>query len=223
MSIARRLSATDAVFSAIDAVLPPTDGVVALDHVSWATFTSLASESRGGRLAYDRGRLEIMSPSLGHENVKSLLCRFIEMFAEERGIDLVAAGSVTLARNDLDRGIEADACYFFGSHARLRSRDAIDLAVDPPPELAVEVDMSRSSVNKLAIYAALGVAEIWRTDGKTIEILQLGPDGYRLAAVSGLLPGFPRAEAMRLLVNREAMSDTQAAHEMRAACRSVAT
>jgi len=200
--------------------LPVTDAVVALDCVSWATFTSLASESRGGRLAYDRGRLEIMSPSLGHENVKSLLCRFIEMFAEEQGIDLVAAGSVTLARDDLDRGIEADACYFFGSHMRLKSRDTIDLSVDPPPDLAVEVDMSRSSLDKLAIYASLGVAELWRTDGKTIDVLQLGSEGYRPAAASGLLPRFPKAEAMRLLANREAMSDTQAAREMRAACRS---
>jgi Uma2 family endonuclease len=199
--------------------LPVTDAVVALDCVSWATFTSLASESRGGRLAYDRGRLEIMSPSLGHENVKSLLCRFIEMFAEEQGIDLVAAGSVTLARDDLDRGIEADACYFFGSHMRLKSRDTIDLSVDPPPDLAVEVDMSRSSLDKLAIYASLGVGELWRTDGKTIEVLQLGSEGYRPTAASGLLPGFPKAEAMRLLANREAMSDTQAAREMRAACR----
>jgi Uma2 family endonuclease len=200
--------------------LAVTDAVVALDHVSWATFMSLANESRGGRLAYDRGRLEIMSPSLGHENVKSLLCRFIEMFAEEQGIDLVAAGSVTLARDDLDRGIEADACYFFGSHMRLKSRDKIDLSVDPPPDLAVEVDMSRSSLDKSAIYASLGVAELWRTDGKTIHILQLGSEGYRPANSSGLLPRFPKAEAMRLLANREAMSDTQAAREMRIACRS---
>jgi len=113
-------------------LLPATDALVALDRVSWATFAALASESCGGRLAYDRGRLEIMSPSLGHENVKSLVCRFIEIFAEEQGIDLVAAGSVTLARNDLDCGIEADACYFFGSHLRLQSRNTMDLSVDPP-------------------------------------------------------------------------------------------
>jgi Uma2 family endonuclease len=200
--------------------LPVTDAVVALDRVSWATFRSLASESRGGRLAYDRGRLEIMSPSLGHENVKSLLCRFIEMFAEEHGIDLVAAGSVTLARDDLDRGIESDACYFVGSHVRLRSRDAIDLSVDPPPDLAVEVEMSRSSLDKLAIYAALGIAELWRTDGKTIAMLQLGADGYRSVAASGILPGFPTAEAARLLASRDIMSDTRAAREMRVACRS---
>jgi len=79
--------------------LPVTDAVVTLDRVSWATFTSLARESRGGRLAYDRGRLEIMSPSLGHENVKSLLCRFIEMFAEEQGIDLVVCGERTAKRS----------------------------------------------------------------------------------------------------------------------------
>lgn len=195
------------------------DTVVVLDHVSWTTFAALAAESRGGRLTYDRGRLEIMSPSLGHENVKSLVCRFIETFAEERGIDLVAAGSVTLARDDLDRGIEADACYFFGSRTRLRSRDTIDLSVDPPPELAVEVDLSRSSLDKLGIYAAVGVVELWRTDGKTIEILHLGPDGYHPADQSGLLPGFPREAAVRLLANRAGMSDTQAAREMRAACR----
>lgn len=195
------------------------DAVVVLDHVSWTTFAALAAESRGGRLTYDRGRLEIVSPSLGHENVKSLVCRFIETFAEERGIDLVAAGSVTLARDDLDRGIEADACYFFGSRMRLRSRDTIDLSVDPPPELAVEVDLSRSSLDKLGIYAAVGVVELWRTDGKTIEILHLGPDGYHPADQSELLPGFPREAAVRLLANRAGMSDTQAAREMRAACR----
>ena len=199
---------------------PGADALVALDRVSWATFTALASESRGGRLAYDRGRLEIMSPSLGHENVKSLICRFIEIFAEEQGIDLVAAGSVTLARNDLDCGIEADACYFFGSHLRLQSRNTIDLSVDPPPDLAVEVDMSRSSLNKLAIYASLGVAELWRTDGTSIDMLQLRAEGYRPADGSRLLPGFPEADAVRILGNREAMSDTQAAREMRDACRS---
>ena len=83
--------------------------------------------------------------------------------------------------------------------------------------------MSRSSLDKLAIYAALGVTELWRTNGKTIDMLQLGPEGYRPTAASGLLPRFPTAEATRLLANRESMSDTQAAREMRTACRSAAT
>lgn len=203
----------------IASVPPAADAAVVLDSVSWATFTALAGESQGGRLAYDRGRLEIMSPSLGHENVKSLLCRFIETFAEERGIDLVAAGSATLARDDLARAIEADACYFFASRGRLRSRDAIDLAIDPPPELAVEVDTSRSSLDKEAIYAAIGVTELWRTDGRVIEIRRLTSGGYVPADGSGLLPGFPLAEATRLLAERESMSDTQAARAMRAASR----
>lgn len=198
---------------------PVPDVAVVLDSVSWATFTALVNESQGGRLAFDRGRLEIMSPSLGHENVKSLLCRFIEIFAEERGIDLVAAGSTTLARHDLARAIEADACYFFANRSRLRNRDSIDLAIDPPPELAVEVDMSRSSLDKESIYAALGVMELWRTDGKSLEVRQLQQDAYVPVNDSRLLTGFPVAEAGRLIAARESLSDTQAARVMRDASR----
>lgn len=200
-------------------VSPVPDVSVVLDSVSWGTFTALANESRGGRLAFDRGRLEIMSPSLGHENVKSLLCRFIEIFAEERGIDLVAAGSTTLARDDLARAIEADACYFFANRSRLRNRDSIDLAIDPPPELAVEVDMSRSSLDKESIYAALGVVELWRTDGRSLAIRQLRQDAYVPVSDSRLLPGFPVAEVARLIAGRESLSDTQAARAMREASR----
>ena len=200
--------------------IPPVpDVAVVLDSVSWATFTALVNESQGGRLAFDRGRLEIMSPSLGHENVKSLLCRFIEIFAEEHGIDLVAAGSTTLARDDLARAIEADACYFFANRSRLRNRDSIDLAIDPPPELAVEVDMGRSSLDKESIYAAIGVMELWRTDGRSLEIRQLRQDVYVPVHDSRLLPGFPVAEAARLIAARESVSDTQAARAMRDASR----
>ena len=129
---------------------------VLLYDVSWATFQSLAREARGGRLAYDRGRLEIMSPSFEHENVKGLLGRLIEVFAEELGIDLTNAGSTTLFRSDLDRGIEADECFYIAHATMMRGKGHIELPLDPPPDLAIEVDISSSSIDKLAIWPNWG-------------------------------------------------------------------
>lgn len=194
-----------------------TDRRVVLDDVSWATFVALSKEARGGRLAYDRGRLEIMSPSYEHENVKGFIRRLVEVYTEELGIDISTAGSTTLSREDLARGIEPDECYYVASAKQVIGKEDIDLPVDPPPDLAIEVDISRSSVNKLAICGAIGITEVWRYVGSTIEIHVLGEeDEYAKATTSTVFPGFPFDELTRLLIERGSRSDTQVAREFRA-------
>jgi Uma2 family endonuclease len=193
-----------------------TEQRVVLNDVSWDTFLALSKEATGGRLAYDRGQLEITSPSYEHENVKGFIRRLVEVYTEELEIDISSAGSTTLSREDLDRGIEPDECYYVAGADQVRGKDNIDLPVDPPPDLAIEVDISRSSVNKLSICAAMGIPEVWRYDGSAVEINILRDDAvYERSTTSTVFPQFPFNELNRLLLERGVQSETQIARGFR--------
>lgn len=84
---------------------------------------------------------------------------------------------MTCDRADLERGLEPDECFYLTNEPLVRSKDEIDLETDPPPDLAVEVDITRSSLKRLPIYAAIRVPEVWRYDGQVLTIHQLGADG----------------------------------------------
>lgn len=123
---------------------------VILQHVSWDTYERLLSErehSPGTRFNYDRGTLEIMIVSLRHERLKHRLSTLVEVIAEELGIDTEGAGSTTFRRRDARGGSEPDACFYFEHAARMRVQDDVDLDVDPPPELVIEIDITSPSLN----------------------------------------------------------------------------
>ncbi len=96
------------------------------------------------------------------ENPKSNFGNFIIALAEELGIEVRSAGSTTLKRKISKRGIEPDNCYYIQNELAIRGKQTLDLENDPPPDLAIEIDITSSSVNKLGIYSALGVTELWR-------------------------------------------------------------
>lgn len=157
------------------------------------------------RITYDRGRMEIMSPmSPGHDGRKKLLARLIEAYAMERDVPLTGMGSITLAREDLAKGAEPDECYYVVSEPpSIELEHVIDLSVHSPPDLVVEIDLSSNSVDKEPIYAAMGVAELWRWDDDALTVRRLRADraGYDTAERSGLLPELPvaaLAEHLRL-------------------------
>ncbi|MCX5984098.1 MAG: Uma2 family endonuclease [Nostocales cyanobacterium LacPavin_0920_SED1_MAG_38_18] len=152
-----------------------------LYNVSWDTFEALlrdTGESRGSRFAYDCGTLEIMTPLFEHENPKIQFDRLIFCLAEELDIEIISAGSTTLKRKLFAKGIEPDSCYYIQNEAAMRGRETLNLEIDPPPDLAVEIDITSSSVNKFNIYAALGVAELWRYDGEVLKFYQLVESQY---------------------------------------------
>jgi Uma2 family endonuclease len=187
------------------------EGRVLLENVRWSTFQALITDlgPRRGRVTYDRGTLEIMSPSKKHERLKMLLARFIMLFTQERAIKVQSTGSVTLEREDLDRGVEADDTYYVVREPEVRDQEDLDLGRDPPPDIAVEVEVTKSFLDREDIYAALGVPEVWRCDGNDITVHRLGKDGrYRRAPRSAVLPGFPLAAAVRLLRKRGKLDDT---------------
>ena len=152
-----------------------------LYNLSWDTFEALlrdTGEHRGSRFAYDCGTLEIMTPLFEHENPKSNLGNLIIALAEELYIEIRSAGSTTLKRKSLAKGIEPDSCYYIQNEAAMRGRETLNLEIDPPPDLAVAIDITSSSVNKFNIYAALGVAELWRYDGEVLKFYQLVENQY---------------------------------------------
>jgi Uma2 family endonuclease len=170
-----------------------------------------AVNDRHVRITYDRGRLELMAPSLNHEWWSRRLDSLIRALAEELGMDFLGGGMTTFRREDLDRGLEPDQCYFIASPERVRGRQKIDLSIDPPPDLALEIDISTSSLDRMGIYAALGVQEVWRCDGVTFEVRQLSatPGGrdYVVAPRSTWFPLLPADQVMQFLIETQGELD----------------
>jgi Uma2 family endonuclease len=189
----------------------PLEKRVYLGGVTWETYQALrqADENVHLRMTYDRGALEIVSPSRKHEQVSYLIGRMIDQWTLLHEIDIAAGRNTTFNREDLDRGLEPDNCYWISHEEAVRYQDEVDLHRDPPPDLVLEVDVTRSSIPKLPIYAALGVPEVWHWKLGTLEVLRLDAVGqYRPRKGSAELPRFPLATASKLLQDRAGRSDT---------------
>lgn len=126
---------------------PPIDQErILLQGTSWATFQDLIRELESQpskRLTYDNGNLEIWIPLPPHERYKKFLARLVEVLTEELEIEICNLGSCTWSRKDLAKGVEADKCYYIQNEPAIRGRMTIDLTINPPPDLAIEVDMTR--------------------------------------------------------------------------------
>ncbi len=200
------------------AVLPQRNNIL-LEHISWDTFQALLNDwgdHRPGRITYDHGVLEIMALSKKHEASKSVIGRLIEAFTEELEIDLSGVGSTTLHLEVEDRGLEPDECYYIQNESRVRNEEDLDLTRDPPPDLAIEMDITRSSLDRSGIYASLRIPEIWRYDGKTLRIYRLARKGhYNQVERSTALPKLPVSEFVGFLRQRGTMSDTRLVRSFR--------
>jgi len=172
-----------------------------LRGVSWSLYDQLLSVVGNGlpRMTYDRGLLEMEMPSKTHETLKWIAGRFVEAYAEESSIDFDAAGSTTWRRATIQGGLEADESYYIQNCSRVRGKE-IDLAVDPPPDLAIEIDLSPPDIDKASVYARLGVPEIWRwRDGRLIVLERQSHGGYVERQKSLALPDFPLADLAAVL------------------------
>jgi Uma2 family endonuclease len=181
-----------------------------LDDVDWKTYTRLLrifADRRAMRLTYDRGRLEIMSPRPEHEYDNHLLDRFIIVLTEELGFTIKSGGSTTFRRRSKKRGLEPDNCYWIASEQRIRGKRRLNLKIDPPPDLAVEIDLTSSCLNRLGIYAALKVPEVWRVDSGSIAFLILGPKGKYAAGTSLSFPGVQPGDLLPFLALQTEMDD----------------
>ncbi|WP_341738811.1 Uma2 family endonuclease [Microcoleus sp. CAWBG640] len=180
----------------VEQEITPENRVV-LKGVSWSTFKALLADvgdDRAWRIAYDRGVLEIRMPYLEHEVPKGLIESLIEATADELEIEVMKAGSLTLEREDLTRAVEPDSCFYIQNEASVRGKRDIKLPEDLPPDLVIESDYTNSSVNKDAIYAALGVPELWRYRRQSLQVYQLVEGKYQKCDRSLAFPFLPVAE-----------------------------
>ena len=146
---------------------------------------------------------EPLSPSRRHETLGEIIALLVELLAVEMDIDLESAGSTTFKREDLLRGFEPDKCFYFSENIEIvRGKAHLDLdAGDPPPDFVVEIDITSPSLDKLPIYARLGVREVWRYSGGGFVILGLQDEGegYAESAGSRFLPALTRAYLERFV------------------------
>ena len=183
-------------------LIPSQSSGILLTNISWKTYESLLNEltQQGGiRLTYDRGTLEIMAPLAPHEKYKKILGRFVETVTDELNVEICSLGSLTCRREDLARGLEPDQCYYIQNENVVWDKEQIDLNQDPPPDLVVEIDVTSSSIDRLSLYASLGVPEVWRYDGNRLIIYQLESQEYTERDVSPTFPFLSQVEMLRFL------------------------
>lgn len=174
---------------------------VQLSGISWQTYEALLTElsrDRRLRLTYNRGNLEIMVPSPEHERYKEVMGRFVETLAEELEISIEPFGSTTFKRLELS-GAEPDKCFYIRNINIIKSKKRLDPEKDPAPDLVIEIDITSSSSDRLAVYKDLGVAEVWIYDGNTFQIKQLQNQEYISSPQSDIFPNLPLLEITRFL------------------------
>jgi len=181
-----------------------------LTGISWATYEHLIedyADRAGSRLAYDRGTLEIMSPTVPHEGINLHLAEIVNLVAGQLGVDLLSAGSVTIRQRAKERGFEADSTFYFSNLALIESlTTTIDLSIHPPPDLVIEVDATNSSLPKLPLFAALGVPEVWRVEDVVagdVLIYVLRDGAYVRSSASDALGLLTEEVLTRLLRDRK--------------------
>lgn len=150
-----------------------------MDDVTWEMYDHFLQDfGHGGtRVVYDNGMMEIMTVGSDHECVKTAAARLLEFWAVEKDWPVNGYGNVTLRRKDLRVGLEPDECYYIITPPPTSSRGELDLSIYPPPDLAIEIEITRSSIGKTSIYARIGVPEIFRWTGDRFIVLERLPDG----------------------------------------------
>jgi Uma2 family endonuclease len=200
---------------------PPARQVLRMSSVDWATYSRLLhifAERPGFRLTYDRGELEIMSPMLQHDDGSWFLGDMVFMLTFELDLPLKRGGSTTMRRRKKQKGIEADTCYWIANAHKMAGRLRLDLRTDPPPDLAIEVDVTNSSLDRMGIYAALKVPEVWRLAGDVLTFNVLNKKGvYRTTAKSLVFPLVTPADLLGFLqLAREAGDENAVIRQFRA-------
>jgi len=198
---------------------PRSDGAqrLLLYDVDWNTYNRLLRALDGRhylRLTYDQGSLELMTLSYGHETASEFWPRIVVILTMVAGLPIRASGSTTMRRRKKQQGLEPDKCFWITKAHLVLDKDQIDLTKDPPPDLAIEVEVSRSALDRLSIYAALGVPEVWRWDGKTLTFHLLGAKGkYAKSESSGLFPWLRASDLPRFLAMRKQMDGNAVARQ----------
>jgi Uma2 family endonuclease len=140
-----------------------------------------------------------MSPTAEHERYNRAIARLVEVLTEEFEVEMLGLGSTTFRRKEVNRGFEPDSCFYIQNERLVRGKKRLDLSVDPPPDLIIEIDITSPSLDRFPIFAQFGVPEVWRFDGERLEIFKLSGEAYERSERSEALP-FVDADALAAFV-----------------------
>ena len=182
--------------------VPPGQRVL-LSDVNWQEFETILEDlgdHRASRVAYDNGILEIMTPLPEHEDDKVIIGDLVKAILEEMDIEFRSLGSTTFENEAMRQAVEPDDCFYIQNEAQIRGKKRLNLEIDPPPELAIEIDItSRTKFNN---YQELGVPELWRYNGQTLEINILQSGKYVQSKTSLAFPNLPIADVLHDFVEQ---------------------
>ena len=177
-------------------IIPPGQQILMTD-ISWEMYEQILTayeNQSGSRINYSQGVLEIRVPLLEHEADKVIISDLIKILLEELDQDFWSLGSTTFRSKKMQRGLEADDCFYMESETAIRGKKRIDLDVDPPPDLALVIDITART--RFDIYQMLEVKELWRFDGTGLEINVLEAGKYVQVEESPHFLGFPLQEVI---------------------------
>lgn len=166
----------------------PEAASVTFNDVSWDEYEELleqVGEAPGLRISYDNGSLQVMTISSEHEKYASFISSLVTVIQLRLRIDILGFGSATMRKRKRKKGNEPDGCFYVQTASLIGNRIHLDFETDPPPDIAVEIDVHHDSRSKFPIYAALGVSEIWRYDGQAMTIYHLSEAGDEQQYVAG--------------------------------------
>lgn len=189
--------------------------------VGWAGYQRVLqarqdASRRAVWITYSLGEIELVTLGSIHERWKHVLSTLLAVYLEEMQIPAVCCGGMTIAKEDLDRGFEPDECYYLSNSHRVLAMRQLDFASDPPPDLAIEIEVTRKMIDKLPIYAAFKVSEVWRFDGSTLTVLALKSDGtYETVPTSRVLPTIPMEDLIRFSQLARTIDDSALSRQFR--------
>lgn len=169
----------------------PEDTVITFHNVSWEEYEDLleqVGEAAGLRISFDDGTLKVMTLSSKHEKYERFFEALVTAIRLRLRINILSFGSATMRKRKKRKGNEPDCCFYVQTADAIGNRIQIDFEIDPPPDIAVEVDVHHDSRDKFSIYAGLGVPEIWRFDEQAMIIYVLEQDRYEEVSASRALP-----------------------------------
>ncbi|NES80598.1 MAG: Uma2 family endonuclease [Moorea sp. SIO2B7] len=173
-----------------------------IDNVSWEMYEQLLdifAEYPAIRMTYYQGTLELMTPLPEHERSSWILGRLLIVLSEELGLEIIGLKSTTWRSKPKAAGKEADECFYIQNEAKMRGKIKIDLQVDPPPDLVIEVDMTHSFIDKLSVYSELKVPEIWQIKNQILTIYLFSDEGYKKSETSLAFGTFPVKELAKFI------------------------
>lgn len=169
--------------------LPPGATTI-FRNVPWEEYEALLNEITDEppiHISYDAGVLQITTVSYDHEEVLAVLRKLVGALEDTLRIPIQSYGSATHKALHQRKGTEPDDCFYIQNATKIIGKK-IDLMIDPPPDLALEVDFSSPSLSKFPIYAALGVPELWRHKRGRVKFYQLEVGSYEEISQSMAFP-----------------------------------